>query len=137
MMAAVLMLPTFFRVAETRGVPRALTHPSAAARLTIFLARLEEIDAPDIRHAWLEGAGLAIDAYRTLARDDPQFSAFDTMLTEQAMDEAVHERLACIDVFDALQEFLAPHAVLPLGHPHQGGIDALPMDEDDGAPTGA
>jgi len=131
LMAATLLLPAFFRVAEMQGAPKSDTHPSAAARLSIFLSRIEELPDPAERAEWLQGTGLALRAFKSMAARHADFAAFAQMLGEQALDEGSSERLACIDEFDTLQEALAPYAVLPLGHPHQGSIDVLPTDDDE------
>lgn len=131
LMAATLLLPAFFRLAETRGAPTSDTHPSAAARLSIFLSRIEELPDSAERAEWRQGTGLALQAFQSMAARHADFAAFAQMLGEQALDEGASERLACIDDFDSLQEVLAPYAVLPLGHPHQGSIDALPTDDND------
>jgi hypothetical protein len=130
LMAAMLLMPAFFRVAELRGAPESVTHPSAAARLSIFLTRILELPDPSVREEWTRGTGLALQAFRSMAAKHADFQAFDDMLSDSALDAGDAERIACVDDFDALQDKLIPYAVLPLGHPHQGSVEPLRIEED-------
>jgi hypothetical protein len=130
LMAAVFLLPAFFRVAEQRGAATSGTHPSAAARLSIFLARVEELPDPTVREEWRRGTALALSAFRSLAAKHADFRAFDDMLSDAALEAGYAERLADIDAFEALQERLMPYAVLPLGHPHQGSVEPLSLGDE-------
>ncbi len=131
MIASVIMLPAFFGAAEERGAPAGIDHPSAAARLSIFLSRIGELSDPALRDEWRRGSGIALRVFDELSRQHPDFAQFGMMLSEESLSAADVERIACIDDFDSLQNELVPFAALPLGHPHQGGVDPLPGDDAD------
>jgi len=128
MIAAVLILPAYFAGAEHRGAPAGVTHPSAAARLSIFLSRVSEFKDPALRDAWRRGSALALDVFDRLSRQHDDFAIFGELLSDAALAAGDAERIACIDVFDVLQDDLLPFAALPLGHPHQGSVDPLPEE---------
>ena len=131
-MAAILLLPAFVRGAELRGAPKSLTHPSAAARFSIFLTRILELPDETVREKWIRGTGIALRAFRAMGEVHTDFGGFAELISDDALEEGSAERVACIDDFDPLQDALIPYAVLPLGHPHQGNIEPLPRDEAEG-----
>ena len=122
--AAGLALPLYFAHDERRAGARPATHPSAAARLVCFLARIDELE-PEKRETWNAAVELAVSVMRTLAREHRDFAVFDAFAGTDELTRARAEWLIRADRFEAMQEALAPYAVLPLGHPHQGAI--LPL----------
>lgn len=124
--AAGLVLPFYFAHAERRAGAKPATHPSAAARLVCFLARIEELDAAE-RDVWHAAVALAVSSMGAVARESQDFVFFADFASDQALALARTEWLERADRFDEIQERLAPYAVLPLGHPHQGAI--LPLME--------
>lgn len=122
--AAGLALPFYFAHDERRSGRKPATHPSAAARLVCFLARIDELDTVE-RETWNAAVEIAVSAMRATARASRDFAFFADFASEEALALARTEWLARADRFEAIQEYLAPYAVLPLGHPHQGAI--LPL----------
>ena len=128
-----MMLSAFLHVGEFRGGRTARTHPSGGARAKLFLARISEIGDPVMRAAWEGGAVRALDTIAGLGRRDTDFAMFSALGDPEAEAEAERERQDCIDVFEVIQTDLAPFAILPLGHPHQGAL--LPLFETPSAPS--
>ncbi|MDE4142138.1 hypothetical protein [Phaeobacter gallaeciensis] len=128
MTTAVMLLPLFFRVAETVTSTKPVLHPSPETRLQTFLFRLEEIDNDKEREIWQSGARDAVQSFAKSGRQHADRAPLAQMLTEGAITRGQQDRNRCLDIFDELQDSLNRFAVLPLGHPHQGSVDPIPMD---------
>ena len=68
---------------------------------------------------------ITIGALQDMGKTYNDFASFTNMFGPTAFKRASEERLRCIDQFEAIQDELIPFAVLPLGHPHQGGIEPV------------